>query len=444
MSSDIINEMRQAALEKARKQLRKIGRNPEQIESFIDLIDLGTEKKTLDAAINLLDPPVPENLVERLSSLIAHPDAGIRCAAFDRVAITLKDRGTDFYVRCLDEPKFRDKSMAIYRLYRHGNESAVPAVAKRLRQILNTRKGSPYHFHNGETELTHCLDFLHRFRHCKEVLPALQRMIEKWEILSDKEVSWITDQLEFFGHADLHRETHCLPAVVKFVDSDHPVFEACESGDVDALRVFLDQGTSVYSDDTNRSLSSVALRNGHLEILKLLVEYGLNLERPVHGFREFPILRALRAEKWDIADYILSQGIDLNRRDEYGSSIFNTACWGFVPIDWLSRMIDLGGDVHHQSRGETPIFSAVRGNAVEVIELLVSRGADLNATSSNGDTPLISAARGGKVEAAKWLIDHGADLRQCQYRDRDALYWARENKHPKVEAIILSHLELPP
>jgi ankyrin repeat protein len=310
-------------------------------------------------------------------------------------------------------------------------------VAKRLRQILNTRKGSPYHFHNGETELTHCLDFLHRFRHRKEVLPALQRMVEKWEILSDKEVFWITDQLEFFDHADLRRETHCLPAVVKFVDSDHPVFEACERGGVEALRMFLDQGTSVYSHDTNRSLSSVALRNGHLEILKLLVEYGLNLERPVHGFHEFPILRALRAEKWELADYILSQGIDLNRRDDSGSSIFNIACYGFVPVDWLSRMIDLGGDVNDRSRSETPIFSAVRGNAVGVLELLVSCGADINAIKNDGSTPLILAARGGKAEAAKWLIDHGADLRHCQYRDRDALHWARENKHPEVEALLL-------
>lgn len=440
MSSDIVNEMRQAALEKARKHLRALGRNPEKLEDFIDFIDHGTEKKTLNAAITLLEPPVPEEVVARLSPLIMHPDSDIRCMAFSWVAITLKDRGTDFYVRCLEEPKFRDKSMAIYRLYRYGNESAVPAVAKRLRQILSTRKGSPYHFHNGETELTRGLDFLHRFRHRKEVLPALQRMIEKWEILSDEEVFWITDQLEFFDHNDLRRKPHCLPAVVKLIDSNHPVFDACESGDIDALRMFLDQGTSVYSNDTDRSLSSVALRNGNLEILKLLVEYGLNLERPVHGFHEFPILLALKAEKWKIADYILSQNIDLSRFDQYGTSIFKTACWGFVPVDWLSRMIDLGGDVHDRSRGETPIFTAVRGNAVKVMELLFSRGADINAIASNGDTPLISAARGGKMEAVKWLINHGADLKHCQYRDRDALYWARENKHEDVAELLLHAL----
>lgn len=441
MSSNIVNEMRQAALEKARKHLRTLGRNPEKLEDLIDFIDHGTEKKTLNAAITLLEPPVPEKVVARLSPLIMHPDSDIRCMAFSGVAITLKDRGTDFYVRCLEEPKFRDKSMAIYRLYRYGNESAVPAVAKRLRQILSTRKGSPYHFHNGETELTHCLDFLHRFRNRKEVPPALQRMIEKWEVLSDEEVFWITDQLEFFDHVDLRREPHCLPAVVKIVDSNHPVFEACENGETDSLREFLDSGVSVYSNDTNRSLCTMALKNGHLEIFKLLVEYGLNPERPVHGFDEFPILRALQAEKWDIADHILNQGIDLNRRDGYGFSIFNRACWGFVPVDWLSRMIDLGGDVHDWSRGETPIFTAVRGNAVKVMELLFSRGADINAIASDGDTPLILAARGGKMEAAKWLIDHGADPKHCQHRDRNALYWARENKHEDVAELLLHALE---
>jgi ankyrin repeat protein len=104
-------------------------------------------------------------------------------------------------------------------------------------------------------------------------------------------------------------------------------------------------------------------------------------------------------------------------------------------------MIRLGGDVHYRSRGETPIFSAVRGQATQVMELLVIHGADVNALASDGDTPLIMAARGGKFESAKWLIEHGADLRHCQYRDRDALYWARENKHLEVAELLLRAMD---
>ncbi len=441
MINSELEEMREVSLEKARKHLRSVGRDPGRLEGYVDLLGLDADKKTLDAAISLLDHPLSDELIEVMIPLIAYPNEGIRCFVFSRIAITLKHKGTDFYVRCLQEPKFRDKSQPIYRLYRYGGESAVPAVAKRLRQILNTRKASPYHYHNGETELTHCLDFLHRYRDRKEVLPVLNRMIEKWEILSDKEVYWITDQLEYFDHIDLRRGPHCMPAVVKFVDSDHPVFEACENGDVVELRKILQSGVSVYSNDTDRNPVGLAIKNGHLEILKLLVEFGLNLERPTHGFHEFPIIKALSLEKWDIANHILNQGIDINRRDQYGRSIFKIVCWGFAPADWVARMIEMGADVNDKFRGETPIFSAVRGEATAVMELLTAHGADVNAIDNDGDSPLICAARGGKSKSASWLIEHGADLRHCQYRDRDALYWARENKHPEVEALFMRALD---
>ncbi|MEI6175594.1 MAG: ankyrin repeat domain-containing protein [Verrucomicrobiota bacterium] len=442
LSDSIFNELQQEKIAKARKHLISIGKNPDQLDDLVDLLSLEPAKKNLESALAVLEPPVPKELLERLAPLIAHPDIGIRTSAFRIVAGTLKDQGTNFYVRCLEEPKFRDKSLPILRLYRYGNESAVPAVAKRLRQILATRKASPYLYHNGESELTHCLAYLHRFQERKEVRPAFQRMVEKWDILADREVYWVTDQLEFFNHIDLRRDRHFPPALNKQLDSNHPIFEACEQGDAVTVRKYMEEGISVYSTDTNRKLSTIALKSGHLEVLKILVAHGLDIERPVHGFDRFLILDAMHAARWDFVEYIIGQNIDLNRTSYYGSTIFGTACCGIAPPEWIKRMIDLGADVNMRDlRGESPIFSAAGGQAIGILELLLSHGSDINARNEQNQTPLIICAQGGLLESVKWLLAHGADLVHSEERGRDALYWARENNHAAIAELLIQALD---
>ena len=53
---------------------------------------------------------------------------------------------------------------------------------------------------------------------------------------------------------------------------------------------------------------------------------------------------------------------------------------------------------------------AVNGKHKNVAKLLLSAGADINATDSDGKSPLHVAARFGHVEFVQFLIDNGADL----------------------------------
>jgi ankyrin repeat protein/L-ascorbate metabolism protein UlaG (beta-lactamase superfamily) len=68
--------------------------------------------------------------------------------------------------------------------------------------------------------------------------------------------------------------------------------------------------------------------------------------------------------------------------------------------------------IHMKSeKGETPLHLAVQNRSQEIINFLISQGADINAKDSEGNTPLITALALRKADTAKFLLSKGADVK---------------------------------
>ena len=69
-------------------------------------------------------------------------------------------------------------------------------------------------------------------------------------------------------------------------------------------------------------------------------------------------------------------------------------------------------DVNYQTRltGETALATAAGLGYVEIVRLLLDRGAEINVRNSKGMTPLLMAAHGGRTEIVSMLIKAGADV----------------------------------
>lgn len=55
-------------------------------------------------------------------------------------------------------------------------------------------------------------------------------------------------------------------------------------------------------------------------------------------------------------------------------------------IDTFKKLIDLGADVNEKSNGMTPAMYAAKFNKVEILKILVAKGAKLDAKSEKGYT----------------------------------------------------------
>jgi cytohesin len=105
----------------------------------------------------------------------------------------------------------------------------------------------------------------------------------------------------------------------------------------------------------------------------------------------------------------LAAGVDVNAR---GDSL------GFEDIEW------------------TPLRGAAYGGDKEIAELLIAKGANVNAKGNHGQTPLHEAAFEGHKEVAELFIDNGADvnakIKLGEHKGQTPLDLATHPKNPKA------------
>lgn len=84
----------------------------------------------------------------------------------------------------------------------------------------------------------------------------------------------------------------------------------------------------------------------------------------------------------------------------------NALCMSIVKgdLEMVEKLIELGADINERSAGMTPVIYAARYNKVEILKLLISKGADLKKKCNRGMTA-INHAEIAKATDTKELIE---------------------------------------
>ena len=107
----------------------------------------------------------------------------------------------------------------------------------------------------------------------------------------------------------------------------------------------------------------------------------------------------------------------------------------------VQAVIDKGADVNANSGGRTPLIVAATSNKhPEVIAILVTAGADLEAVDSTyGGTALMWAAGNENPGVIAAVLKAGANPNTRDKNDATALIWAAINsQNPEVIAVLLN------
>ena len=72
-------------------------------------------------------------------------------------------------------------------------------------------------------------------------------------------------------------------------------------------------------------------------------------------------------------------------------------------IETVKKLIKMGVSVNKFSGGKSPLMYAARYNRVEIIKLLVEKGADIKAVDKHGSSAFVYAKRAGANDAQELL-----------------------------------------
>ena len=200
--------------------------------------------------------------------------------------------------------------------------------------------------------------------------------------------------------------------------------EAAETGDIKAVKQQLAEGADVNAEDED--------------------EYPLHDEKLYLAIKEGDI----EAVKKELAD-----GADVNSKNSDGTlQVYSTVDqkWqtytgiDFTPLDLavvngykeiIELLIEKGADVNAEDDdGNSPLHMAYRGEinelmvvngCKEIFELLIEKGADVNAKDDNGCSPLHTAYT---KEIAELFIANGADVEAKDYYGNTPLHFANSGE----------------
>ena len=214
---------------------------------------------------------------------------------------------------------------------------------------------------------------------------------------------------------------------------DTMLFNACEAGNYTKAKIlvkylFADVNKEFgTTEHTFTLLGVVTSANKGIEFTKLLVDNGADVNYP--GVLYWASGTAM-GEQLDIVKLLIKHGAKVSSRNYSGY----TALDGAARCNYIKTMeflISKGADVNAISTNGykiTPLLAACSTLHYEAAELLIKHGAEVNVASVGGTTPVYWAA-GGNIKLLNLLIANGADINKVNKNKEAPLHYAANNKN---------------
>lgn len=200
----------------------------------------------------------------------------------------------------------------------------------------------------------------------------------------------------------------------------------------------------------------LAITNGNLETVQLFLNKPENSDLVNYSCEDgnTPLIHACANGRETIVRYLISKGASLKPAvscNAYGwTPLMVASYYGHfqIVVALLQHMPD-SSEVNYASRlCGTALHCAARCNHIQVAELLISKGAEVNVANLEEETidircsksPLMAAVQHGHDEMTRLLISHGSDPNYAdQLTGWTPLMLAASNGHKTAVSILLKN-----
>jgi len=203
--------------------------------------------------------------------------------------------------------------------------------------------------------------------------------------------------------------THHRVSAETYKNDCEALLHAVKNNNTKRVKALL-QSTSpdcIYRSSDPRTPLVMAARKGNLEIAKLLIDAGSNVNKYASG-DETPLMAAASSGNLSLVHFLIEKGASVDKR--------------------------LSGN-------GTALLIAAKHGSPEIVSLLISKGAKIDDAIQGNGTPLICAVRNEHYEVAKILLEHGANPNKISRGDENAIYHAYASNNEKMIALLEDSLK---
>jgi ankyrin repeat protein len=188
---------------------------------------------------------------------------------------------------------------------------------------------------------------------------------------------------------------------------------------------------AIRRDGTAHDVVQDALRAGDIDLAKHLIGHGAPLNG-ASGDGSTALSIALKNDNLDFAGWLLDQGADPDAcgKGERAYTPLQVAMW--KSREMMQMLLDRGASLDAQNGdGDTALHHAVNCSRTHDVEWLVFKGADLYLKNKYGKTPLLCALDGhnGLLESADLLIARDPNLMKHWKDGKHAIHYAAESRN---------------
>ena len=197
-----------------------------------------------------------------------------------------------------------------------------------------------------------------------------------------------------------------------------PLWRAASNGNTEVVEILIANGADVNTNDyQGRTAMMQAKEEGHTGVVELLRQHGA--KETLHG--------AAASGNINEVKRLIAQGSDVNAKIQYDI----TPLLATRELSIVELLVSKGARIDARNQGgRTLLHLACRNGHKDIAEFLIRKGADVNLRDGGGMTPLWLAAGHREVEIAEILIANGADVTAKDNRGRTPLerataWWAQ-------------------
>ena len=249
---------------------------------------------------------------------------------------------------------------------------------------------------------------------CLSILVRLDDLIEDSGVKKRSPLAGYAAEY-WVRHAQFEDVASRIKGMEDLFDPDKPYFAAwCQLHDIDTPLPY----PSVFFQLTSSGLSPrsgartplyyAALCGFPNLVEQLIIEHPQQVNA-ICGNYMTPAVAALAGRHFELAEVLHRNGSSVDPRGRVGNSTLHSAA-SYGDLEMVQVLLDHGTDINIKNDLDVTPLNFTSGRDIKVARFLLDHGADPNIQMQGGSTLLHDASESGMIEIARLLVEHGASV----------------------------------